>query len=248
MAGHSKWAKVKHIKAVEDARKGKIFSKIAREITVAVRLGGSDPAFNPRLRTVLLKARAANMPADNVERAIKKGAGELEGQAFEEVLYEGFVGGVAFLVEVLTDNKNRTASEIRSLFTRHGGHLATAKHLFHRRGQVVVARDQAPEDKVLTLALEAGAEDMTSDADAYIITTDPHKVEALHKTLEAAGIKVQSAEAAFVPTVPVPITDEKLARTLLDLTHALEDHDDVQNVYSNADIPDTMLEKLQAAA
>ncbi|MCX7915738.1 MAG: YebC/PmpR family DNA-binding transcriptional regulator [Verrucomicrobiae bacterium] len=248
MAGHSKWAKVKHIKAVEDARKGKIFSKIAREITVAVRLGGSDPAFNPRLRTVLLKARAANMPADNVERAIKKGAGELEGQAFEEVLYEGFLGGVAFLIEVLTDNKNRTASEIRSLFTRHGGHLAAAKHLFQRRGQVVVARDQAPEDKVLSLALEAGAEDMTSDPDAYIITTDLHQVEAMHKALEAAGIKVQSAEAAFVPTVPVPVADEKLARAVLDLTEALEDHDDVQNVYSNADIPDALLEKLKAAA
>jgi YebC/PmpR family DNA-binding regulatory protein len=249
MAGHSKWAKVKHIKAVEDARKGKIFGKISKEIAVAVKHGGSDPGFNPRLRTILLKARAANMPADNIERAIKKGAGELEGQSYEEFTYEGFAeGGVAVLVETLTDNKNRTAGEIRSIFTKHGGHLASCKHLFQRRGQIVIGKDQIGEDPLLTLALEAGADDMTRDETSYLITTDPHQFEAVHKAVEGKGIKPLRAEVAFVPITPVPITDEKIARSALALVEALEDHDDVQNVHVNFEIPDDVLEKAHAPA
>lgn len=245
MAGHSKWAKVKHIKAVVDAKKGKIFGKLAKEITVAAKQGGGDPGFNPRLRTILMKARAVNMPADNIERAIKKGTGELPGVTYEEVTYEGYApGGVAVLVEVLTDNKNRTAGEIRSIFTKHGGHLAgigAVKHLFHRKGQLLISKDQISEDDLLAVALEAGAEDVITHAENYEVLTDPHQFEAVHKALEAKGVKPQSAEIAQLPISSVPVTDEKTARAVLDLLDALEDHDDVQNVYSSEDIPDEIL-------
>jgi YebC/PmpR family DNA-binding regulatory protein len=251
MAGHSKWAKVKHIKAVVDAKKGKIFGKLAKEITVAAKQGGGDPGFNPRLRTILMKARAVNMPADNIERAIKKGTGELPGVTYEEVTYEGFApGGVAVLVEVLTDNKNRTAGEIRSIFTKHGGHLAgvgAVKHLFHRKGQFLISKDQISEDELLAVALDAGAEDVLTHAENYEVLTDPHQFEAVHKALETKGVKPQSAEIAQLPITSVPVTDEKTARAVLDLLDALEDHDDVQNVYSSEDIPDEILEKAQAA-
>jgi YebC/PmpR family DNA-binding regulatory protein len=250
MAGHSKWAKVKHIKAVVDAKKGKIFGKLAKEITVAAKLGGGDPGFNPRLRTILMKARAVNMPADNIERAIKKGTGELPGVTYEEVTYEGYApGGVALLVEALTDNKNRTAGEIRSILTKHGGHLAgvgAVKHLFHRKGQFLIAKDQVSEDELLALALEAGAEDVRTHPENYEVITDPHQFEAVHKALEK--IKPQSAEIAQLPTTTVPVTDPKGALAVLELIEALEDHDDVQNVYSNEDIPEDILDKVQAAA
>lgn len=252
MAGHSKWAKVKHYKGILDARKGKIFSKLAKEITVAAKLGGGDPAFNPRLRTILLKARAENMPADNIERAIKKGTGELPGQVYEEGTYEGYApGGVAVLVETLSDNKNRTAPEIRALFQKHGGNMAGAnavKHLFQRKGHLVIPRDQIGEDDLLALVLEAGAEDMVAHETAYEITTDPHQFEAVHKAIEAKGLKPTVAEVAFLPITPVPVTDEKTAQAVLRLIEALEDHDDVQNVYANYDIPDSILEKTAAAA
>jgi YebC/PmpR family DNA-binding regulatory protein len=245
MAGHSKWAKVKHIKAVVDAKKGKIFGKLAKEITVAARHGGGDPGFNPRLRTILMKARAVNMPADNIERAIKKGTGELPGVSYEEITYEGYApGGVALLVELLTDNKNRTAGEIRAIFTKHGGNMAGAgavKHLFHRKGQFLISKDQISEDDLLAVALEAGAEDVITHAENYEVLTDPHQFEAVHKALEAKAIKPQAAEIAQVPSTTVPVTDEKTARAVLELIEALEDNDDVQNVYSNEDIPDAIL-------
>ncbi len=248
MAGHSKWAKVKHIKAVVDAKKGKVFGKLAKEITVAAKQGGGDPGFNPRLRTILMKARAVNMPADNIERAIKKGTGELPGVTYEEVTYEGYApGGVAVLVEVLTDNKNRTAGEIRSIFTKHGGHLAgvgAVKHLFHRKGQFLISKDQISEDDLLAVALEAGAEDVLTHAENYEVLTDPHQFEAVHKALEAKGVKPQSAEIAQLPITSVPVTDEKTARAVLELLDALEDHDDVQNVYSSEDIPDEIMDKV----
>jgi YebC/PmpR family DNA-binding regulatory protein len=251
MAGHSKWAKVKHYKGIIDAKRGKIFSKFAKEITVACQHGGGDPGFNPRLRTILLKAKAANMPAENIERAIKKGTGELEGVTYEEITYEGYApGGVAVLVELLTDNKNRTAADIRALFAKHGGNMAGAgavKHLFHRKGQLIVPKEAIGEDDLMTLALDAGAEDMITHPETYEILTDPHQFEAVAKALEAKGIKPQSAEVAWLPVAPVPVTDEKTARAVLALTEALEDNDDVQNVYSTADIPAEIMEKIAGA-
>ncbi len=245
MSGHSKWSKVKHYKGTLDAKRGKIFAKLGKEMSVATKHGGGDPGFNPRLRTILMKARAANMPVENIERAIKKGTGELGGVTYEEITYEGYApGGVALLVELLTDNKNRTAGEIRAIFTKHGGNMAGAgavKHLFHRKGQLLISKDQISEDDLLTFALDAGAEDVLTHAENYEVITDPHQLEAVHKTIEAKGVKPQSAEIAQVPSTTVPITDEKTARAVLGLIEALEDNDDVQNVYSNEDIPDDIM-------
>ena len=241
---------MKHYKGTIDAKRGKIFAKLGKEMAVACKHGGGDPGFNPRLRTILMKARAMNMPADNIDRAIKKGTGELPGVTYEEVTYEGYgPGGVALLIELLTDNKNRTAAEIRMIFTKHGGNMAVmgaVKHLFHRKGQILVAKDQISEDDLLALVLDAGAEDMIVHPDNYEILTDPHHLEAVHKALEAKDIKPESAEAAFFPLTPLSITDEKTARNVLALIDALEDSDDVQNVYSSCDIPDEILEKVQA--
>ena len=252
MSGHSKWSKVKHYKGMLDAKRGKIFSKFTKEIAVACKHGGGDPGFNPRLRTILMKARAANMPADNIERAIKKGTGELGGVTYEEVTYEGYApGGVALLVELLTDNKNRTAGEIRNVFTKHGGNMAGAgavKHLFHRKGQLLVAKEQISEGDLMSLALDTGAEDLISHPDTYEILTDPHQLEPVHKALETKGVKLQSAEIAQLPLTSVHVTDEKTARAVLALIDALEDNDDVQNVYANYDIPDEIMEKVHGAA
>jgi YebC/PmpR family DNA-binding regulatory protein len=252
MAGHSKWSKVKHYKGALDAKRGKIFAKFSKEIAVACKHGGGDPGFNPRLRTILMKARAANMPADNLERAIKKGTGELAGVNYEEITYEGYApGGVALLVEVLTDNKNRAAAEIRTLFTKGGGNMGGAgatKHLFHRKGHLLLAKDAITEDELLTLVLDAGAEDAITDEDSYEIITDPHQFEAVHKALEAKGLKPQTAEVAWLPITPVPVTDPATAAAVLKLVEALEDHEDVQNVYASFDIPDDVMEKVQAAA
>jgi YebC/PmpR family DNA-binding regulatory protein len=252
MSGHSKWSKVKHYKGTLDAKRGKIFAKLGKEMSVAAKHGGGDPGFNPRLRTILMKARAANMPVENIERAIKKGTGELGDVTYEEITYEGYApGGVALLVDLLTDNKNRTAGEIRAIFTKHSGHMAGAgavKHLFQRQGQFLIAREEISEDDLLTVGLEAGAEDVLTHAENYEVLTDPHQFEAVHKALEVKGIKPQSAEIAQVPTTNVPVTDEKTARAVRELIDALEDNDDVQNVYSNEDIPDNVMDKIHAAA
>jgi YebC/PmpR family DNA-binding regulatory protein len=252
MSGHSKWSKIKHTKGVVDSKRGKVFAKLGKEMTVAAKHGGGDPGFNPRLRTILMKARAVNMPADNIDRAIKKGTGELPGVSYEEITYEGYApGGVALWVDLLTDNKNRTASEIRTIFTKNHGNMAgtgAVKHLFHRKGQILVAKEQIPEDDLMSLALDAGAEDMITHPDTYEILTDPHQFEAVHKALEAKNIKPQSAEVLQLPLTPVSVTDEKTARAVLAIIDALEDNDDVQNVYSNYDIPDDIMEKIQAAA
>jgi YebC/PmpR family DNA-binding regulatory protein len=252
MSGHSKWSKVKHYKGLLDSKRGQLFSKVAKEISVACKHGGGDPGFNPRLRTILLKARAVNMPADNIDRAIKRGTGELPGVVYEEMTYEGYApGGVALLVDVLTDNKNRAASEIRTLFTKHGGHMAGAgsvKHLFHRKGHFLVAKDAMPEDDLMSVVLEAGAEDLKTDDDAYEIFSDPHQFEAVHKALEAKGIKAQTAEITCLPISPVPVQDAKVAAAVLRLVEGLEENEDVQNVYASFDIPDDVLEKLQSAA
>jgi YebC/PmpR family DNA-binding regulatory protein len=241
MAGHSKWAKVKHFKGAIDAKRGKIFSKLAKEISIAAKLGGPDPNMNPRLRMVLLKCRAANMPNDNIERAIKKGVGGGETANFEDLTYEIYAPhGVAVLVEVSTDNRNRTASEIRSLVTKNGGTIATqgsVSRLFHRKGQIIVPREAANEDQLMEVALDAGAEDFKSEPQGFEILTTPAQFEAVHKQVEAKGIKPAVAEVTELPTVTVPIAGEQAAAVnrLLD---ALEDHDDVKEVYANADLPE----------
>jgi len=240
MAGHSKWAKVKHFKGAIDAKRGKIFSKLSKEISIAAKIGGADPDMNPRLRMVLLKCRAANMPNDNIERAIKKGVGGGETANFEDLTYEIYgPHGVAVLVEVSTDNRNRTASEIRSLVTKNGGTIATqgsVSRLFHRKGQLIVPREAANEDQLMEVALEAGAEDFKADPEGFEILTAPAQFEAVHKQLEAKGIKAAVAEVTELPTVTVPLADEAATAAVNKLLEALEDHDDVKEVYANAEI------------
>ncbi len=239
MSGHSKWAKVKHFKGAVDAKRGKIFSKLAKEITIAAKVGGGDPNMNPRLRVALLKCRAANMPNDNIERAIKRGTGGDEAISYDELTYELFgPGGVALLVEVNTDNRNRTSQEIRSLLTKHGGTLAgsgAVSRLFHRKGQIVVPREAAGEDQMMELALEAGAEDFKTETEGYEILTTPNQFEAVHKAVEARGVKPVLAGITEVPSLTVPVTDPATVAALNRLIEALEDHDDVKEVYSNAE-------------
>lgn len=241
MAGHSKWAKVKRFKGAIDAKRGKIFSKLAKEITVATRIGRGDANMNPRLRMVLLKCRAANMPGENIDRAIKKGLGAEGGGNFEDLTYEIYApGGVALLVEVQTDNRNRSAAEIRSLVTKSGGSIATpgsVSRLFKRRGQMIVPRDGLSEDQVMEAALEAGADDFKADEDGYEVLTEPAQFEAVHKALEQKGIKFAAAEITELPEITVPVSDASTAATVTKLIEALEDHDDVKEVYTNAEMP-----------
>lgn len=241
MAGHSKWAKVKTFKGAIDAKRGKIFAKLAKEISIAAKLAGGDPDMNPRLRMALLKSRWANMPNDNIERAIKKGTGGGETGNFEDLTYEVYgPHGVAMLVELSTDNRNRTASEIRSLLTKSGGSIATpgsVTRLFHRKGQMIIPREAAGEDALMELALEAGAEDFKAEPEGYEILTDPAHFEAVHKQLEVKGIKCASAELTSLPTLTVPLTDARVAEAVSHLIDSLEDHDDVKEVYSNAEFP-----------
>jgi YebC/PmpR family DNA-binding regulatory protein len=242
MAGHSKWAKLKHFKGAVDAKRGRIFSKLAREITIAAKQGGGDPDMNPRLRMVLLKCRAANMPGENIERAIKRGTGGGEGANFEELTYEIFgPQGVAMLVEASTDNRNRASAEIRSIVTKNGASMAThgsVSRLFHRKGQMIIPREAAGEDQLMELALEAGAEDFKAEAEGYEILTDPAHFEAVHKQLEAKGIKCAAAEITEVPTVTVPVSNPDTIAAVNRLIEALEEHDDVKEVHSNAEFPD----------
>lgn len=242
MAGHSKWAKVKHFKGAIDAKRGKIFSKLGREITIAAKLAGGDPDMNPRLRMALLRCRAANMPNDNIERAIKKGTGGGEGATFEDLTYEVYgPHGVALLVEMSTDNRNRTAADVRSIVTKSGGSIATpgsVSRLFHRKGQIIVSREAASEDQLMELALEAGAEDFKAEAEGYEILTEPGGFEAVHKQIEARGIKCAAAGVAPLPTVTVPLNGEQAVAAVNKLIEALEEHDDVKEVFSNAEFPD----------
>lgn len=242
MSGHSKWAKVKHFKGALDAKRGKIFSKLSKEITIATKIGGGSPDMNPRLRMVLLKCRSANMPSDNIERAIKKGTGGGEAVSFEDLTYEIYgPHGVAVLVEVSTDNRNRSASEIRSLVTKNGGSIATqgsVTRLFHRKGQIIIPRAAADEDQLMELALEAGAEDFRAEPQGYEIITDPAHFEAVHKQIEAKGIKPDVAVVTELPTLTVPLADDKAVAAVDKLIEALEDHDDVKEVYSNAESPE----------
>lgn len=240
MAGHSKWAKVKHFKGAIDAKRGKIFSKLAREITVAVKLGGGDKDLNPRLRMVLLRGRAASMPAENIERAIKKGLGTDDGATYEDLTYEIYAPhGVALLVELQTDNRNRTAAEIRSIVTKAGGSIATpgaVSRLFQRKGQLVVPREGANEDALMELALESGAEDFQAHENGFEILTEPAQFEAVHKAIESKGFKCAVAEVTHLPLMTVPLADAAAATAVNRLVEALEDHDDVKELYSNAGI------------
>src|SRR5215813_11883883 len=243
MAGHSKWAKVKHFKGAIDAKRGKIFAKLSKEIAIAAKIGGGDAAMNPRLRMVLLKCRAANMPNDNIERAIKKGTGGGASANFEDLTYEIYgPHGVAVLVEVSTDNRNRTASEIRSVVTKNGGTIAaqgSVSRLFHRKGQIIVPREASDEDKLMEVALEAGAEDFKAEPQGYEILTEPGKFEAVHKQMEAKGIKCEAAEITSLPALTVPLAGEAAVAAVNKLIEALEEHDDVKEVYANAEMPET---------
>lgn len=242
MAGHSKWAKVKHFKGAIDAKRGKIFSKLSKEISIAAKIGGGDPGLNPRLRMVLLKCRQANMPNDNIERAVKKGTGGGEGMNYEDLTYELYgPHGVAILVEISTDNRNRTASEIRSIVTKSGGSIATqgsVTRLFQRKGQIIVPREAADEDQLMEIALEAGAEDFKPEPEGFEILTTPNSFESVHKQIEAKGFKPAAAEVTELATVTVPLTDAASVSAVNKLLEALEDHDDVKEVYSNADFPE----------
>jgi YebC/PmpR family DNA-binding regulatory protein len=241
MAGHSKWAKVKHFKGAIDAKRSRIFAKLARELTIAAKLGGGDPDLNPRLRMVLLKCRNANLPADNVERAIKKGTGGGDAGHYEDLTYEIFApGGVALLVELSTDNRNRTAAEIRALLTRHGGTIATpgsVSRLFQRQGQFIIARDAANEDQLMELALDAGADDFLAEPEGFEILTEPGAFEAVHRRLEAGGIKCAAAAVTWLPLVTVPV-DRTQRAAVGKLIEALEDHDDVNEVFATGELPE----------
>jgi YebC/PmpR family DNA-binding regulatory protein len=242
MSGHSKWSKIKTFKGALDAKRGKIFSKLSKEITIAAKIGGGDPNMNPRLRMVLLRCRGASMPSDNIERAIKKGTGGGETGNYEELTYEIYgPNGVAVLVEVSTDNRNRSASEIRSLVAKNNGSIATqgsVTRLFHRKGQIIIPRDAANEDQLMEVALDAGAEDFKAEPQGYEIITDPAHFEAVHKQIEVKGIKADVAGVTALPTVTVPLPDDRAVAAVNKLIDALEDHDDVKEVYSNAEFPD----------
>jgi YebC/PmpR family DNA-binding regulatory protein len=242
MSGHSHWAGIKYKKAAADAKRGKTWSKIARMIIVAAKQGGGDPGANLTLRYAIDKGKAANMPKDTIEKAIKKGTGELEGMSFEEVLYEGYgPGGVAIMVEALTDNRHRTGPEIKRLFERHGGSLGTSgcvNWMFTKKGLITVSAANADEEQLLEIALNAGAEDMQNTGEVFEITCDPAAYEQLKTALEEKQIATEMAEISMVPQSTIAISDAPTARKIISLMDAFEDHDDVQNTYANFDIPD----------
>lgn len=247
MSGHSKWHNIRLKKEKVDQVRGKLFSKLAREIAVAAKEGGGNPDANPRLRTAIDRAREAGVPTDNIQRAIQRGTGEIEGATYETITYEGYApGGVAVLVEVLTDNRNRAASEVRTLFTRHGGALSEAGSVawtFDRRGLIIVDRAKVKEDDLLLVALEAGAEDVRTSADAFEIITTPEQFFAVKQALEAASIPILSADITMVPKSTVRV-EGRDAHQVIKLMEALEDHDDVQRAYANFDIPDEILQQV----
>ncbi len=248
MSGHSKWSQIKHKKGQTDAKRGKIFTKIVKEISIAARLGGGDPDGNPRLRTAIEKAKEVNMPHDNIKKAIMKGTGELPGVSYEEYIYEGYgPAGVALMIEVMTDNKNRTLPEIRHMLGKSGGSLGETgcvSWMFDKKGYILVSKDKASEDSVMSVALDAGAEDMKNDPNEenYEIITAPEDFSSVKEALEKANIPISSAEVSMLPKNYV-VLDEKAAEQMVRLMDNLEDHDDVQNVYANFDIPDNVAEK-----
>jgi len=243
MSGHSKWATIKHKKAATDAKRGTLFTKVIKEITVAAR-GGGNPETNPRLRVAIERAKEASMPQDNIERAIKKGTGELEGVSYEDITLEGYgPGGVAYYVEGVSDNKNRTTSEVRTIFTKKGGNMAGAgsvSWMFEKKGYIVVSKQTIDEDKLMGIALDAGAEDLVVEEENFAIKTTPPDFYKVKKALEDNKVKAESAEITLLPKSTVRVVGDD-AKKVLDLVSALEEHDDVQNVYANFDIPDDLL-------
>ena len=250
MAGHSKWSKVKHFKGALDAKRGKLFSRFAKEIMVAARLGGGDPVHNARLRSAVLAARGQNVPNDTIERAIKKGTGEIEGGIVEELVYEGYgPSGVAIIVETATDNKNRTAADLRRIFTKNHGHLAgsgAVSYLFRHRGQIVVPTLLVSEDRLMEVSLEAGADDLSTDEENFVVTTPPDRLYQVGEVIRSAGIEIESLKLTYIPDTLVAIQDPQVAGQVFRLCDALEDHDDVQNIYTNVDVPDTVVTQLSA--
>jgi YebC/PmpR family DNA-binding regulatory protein len=244
MSGHSKWATIKHKKGAQDKARGKLFAKLIRQVEVAAREGGGDPTDNPTLRTMYQKARDASVPLDTIERAIKRGTGDLEGVIYESVNYEGYApAGVAVYVECLTDNRNRAGSEIRNIFNKGGGSMAEPGAVawqFHRKGIVILPK-QVAEDDLMLVALDAGAEDIKDQGDSWEVTSEPTDLPKLRAALEEAGIAFDSADVTMLPSTAVPLQTESDAKKVLNLIDALEDHDDVQAVYSNFDIPDSIL-------
>jgi YebC/PmpR family DNA-binding regulatory protein len=244
MSGHSKWAGIKHKKAKVDAQRGRVFTKVIREITVAARVGGGDPAGNPRLRLAIDKAKAVNMPQDNIQRAIQKGTGELPGVSYEEYIYEGYgPGGVAVLLEVVTDNKNRTTPEIRKIFAKHGGNLGEAgcvAWLFEKRGLIQVEAAKTDEDRLFSVALEAGAEDVRRSENLFEVITSPKDLERVKQFLEQAKIDIATGEVTMLPQNTVKL-EGKQAQQMLHMMEDMEEHDDVQNVYANFDIPEEIM-------
>lgn len=245
MSGHSRWATIKHKKGAADAKRGKLFTRLIKEMTVAARMGGGDPNGNPRLRAALAEAKANNMPKDTIERAVKRGSGEMEGVTYEEITYEGYgPGGVALMVEVVTDNTHRTTPEIRHIFEKNGGNLGTpgsVKFQFERKGFFAVEKSAADEDKLMEIALEAGADDLQSNPDSYEIYASPDNFEQVRQALEKNNIPTVEAKLGQIPSAYVKL-DEAKAKQALRLLEMLDDHDDVQNVWSNADIPAEMME------
>jgi YebC/PmpR family DNA-binding regulatory protein len=251
MSGHSKWSKIKRTKGATDVKRGALFSKLAKEITIAAKIGGGDPGGNVRLRGAILAARTQSMPNDNIERAIKRGTGEGEDAAhYDEIVYEGYApGGVAILVEAATDNKNRTAAEMRHIFTKNEANLGTSgsvSYMFHKKGQITVSCDAIEEERLFELALEAGAEELTIEGEQYVITTSHDQLYAVAEALKHAGVLTSGQKFTFIPDTTVPVVDEATALQVLRLCESLEDDDDVQNVYSNLDIPEELLAKLPA--
>lgn len=248
MSGHSKWSTIKRKKGAIDARRGKIFTKLIKEITVAARIGGGDAAANPRLRAAILAAKTENMPKDNIERAIKKGTGDLEGASYEEILYEGYgPGGVAVLVETMTDNKNRTVADVRHYFSKSGGNLGESGcvgWMFDKKGVIVVDKETIDEEELLTLALDAGAEDVVEEDSSFQVVTAPEELNEVAEKLAKADLKYVEASVTMVSKNTVEVADEKSARSLLRLLENLEDHDDVQKVHANFDIPDELMEAI----
>ena len=241
MSGHSKWATIKHAKGLADAKRGKIFTKFIKEISIAARMGGGDPDSNPRLRTVIIKARAANMPKDNIERAIKKASGEGGGSSYFELTYEGYApGGVAIIVDTLTDNKNRTAANVRSAFTKGNGNMGNSgcvSYMFDKKGQIIIDKEECEmdADELMMIALDAGAEDFAEEEDSYEVLTDPDEFSAVREALEAEGIPMISAEVTMIPQTYVTLTDAEDLKNINKTLDLLDDDDDVQNVYHNWD-------------
>ena len=246
MSGHSKWSTIKHKKAAKDAKRGKIFTKLIKEITVAARMGGGDINANPRLRTAVLTARSNSMPSENIDRAIKKGTGELEGVTYEEIQYEGYgPGGVAIIAQVLTDNKNRTVSEIRRMFSKHGGNMGETGcvgWMFDKKGILTVDKSQVDEDHLMDIALDAGAEDVRDEGEVFEVVTQPEDFEKVKERLDQEKIAVASGQVSLVPKNTVDV-DAKNVEQVLKLSEELEDHDDVQNVAANFNIPDELMDK-----